>query len=151
MRCANVGRIGVFLGALVLSAFAFASVAGAESIAFIVNAGNPASSMSPAELKRLYENDTVKWPDGKNIVLYDLPVKNDARKKVSTAVLGKEAEEVARDWANKKITNTAKNPPVVVSSGVLVQSRVAEDPGAIGYMPKGDVTNAKVRIIAVID
>ncbi len=149
MRCLKSGRIFAIAVAFALSAFA--SVAGAESIAFIVNAGNPVGSMSPAEIKKFYENDTVKWPDGKNIVLYDLPVKNDARKKVSTAVLGKDADEVARDWANKKITNTAKNPPVVVSSGVLVQSRVADDPGAIGYLPKGDVANGKVKIIAVIE
>lgn len=123
----------------------------AEPVAVIVNASNPVSSMSVAEVRKLYENDAVRWPDSKPVALFDLPVKNDARKKFSNAVHGKAPEEVTRDWANKKITNTAKNPPVTVSSAVVIQSKVSEDAGAIGYLSKTDVTSSKVKIVAVID
>ena len=123
----------------------------AEPVAVIVNASNPVSSMSVAEIRKLYENDAVKWPDSKPVALFDLPVKNDVRKKFSSAVHGKAPEEVTRDWANKKITNTAKNPPVTVSSAVVIQSKVSEDTGAIGYLSKTDVTSSKVKVIAVID
>jgi ABC-type phosphate transport system substrate-binding protein len=148
---AGFGRTIALACIAAASAPALVGSAWAESVAIIVNASNPTNSMSTVEVKKLYENDVVKWSDGKAVVLYDLPVKSETRKKVSTAVLGKEAEEVARAWANRKITNTAKNPPIVVNSAVLVQSRVAEDPGAIGYLPKSEVIPGKVKVIAVID
>jgi ABC-type phosphate transport system substrate-binding protein len=42
-------------------------------------------------------------------------------------------DEAAREWANRKITNTAKNPPKTTKEE-LVPKLVAKDPNAIGYV-----------------
>ncbi len=122
----------------------------AEEIAVIVSADNPVDSLSLSEIKSLYENDKITWGNGSRVVLYDLPVKHEARKIFSIKVLGKDADRVAMEWANKKITNTAKNPPRIVKSDLLVQSKVAKDPNAIGYILKSKLKIEKVKVVAVI-
>ncbi len=123
--------------------------ANADEVVVIVNASN-SEDISVAEIKKLYENHTLNWSNGSKVVLYDLPVKDEARKKFSNAVLGKDAGKVAMEWASKKITNTAKNPPRTLKSAVLVQSKVGKDPNAIGYLFKSKVTNKDVRIVATL-
>ena len=127
------------------------ALAGDGPIAIIVNKDNPVQSLTLDDIKKFYENDVLQWPDGKRVVLYDLPIKDDARKTFSKRVLGKEATAVAMEWANKKITNTAKNPPLTLKSSVLTRARVGKDPSAIGYLPKSAVKGGKVRIVAVIE
>ncbi len=144
----------IFLASLImvpLFVFARTQAANAEPMAVIVNSENNVAGLSDAEIKSLYENDVLSWQNGKPVILYDLPVKDETRKRFSSSILGRDAHEVAREWANKKITNTAKNPPITLSSGVLVQNRVAEDPAAIGYLPKSQVKNRKVKIVNTID
>ena len=123
----------------------------AEQIAVIVNKDNPVQTLTLEEIKKLYENDVLTWSDGNRVTLYDLPVKNEARKIFSTACLGRSAKEVTREWANKKITNTAKNPPFTLRSEILIQNKVSKSTSAIGYISKSKVTSDKVRIIAVIE
>ncbi|MBE9502571.1 MAG: hypothetical protein IME96_00165 [Proteobacteria bacterium] len=122
----------------------------AEPVAVIVNAGNSAQSLTIEDLRKYYENDILSWPDGTRIVLINLSVNSDARKKFSRTVLKREALDVAREWSNRKITNTAKNPPLVVKSELLVQARIARISNAIGYLAMSKVTSDKVRIVLTI-
>ena len=147
-------KIKIFMFFAMSVFFLFSSLSGsaiAEEIAVIVNNDNPVQTLSLEEIKKLYENDVLTWSDGSRVTLYDLPVKNEARKVFSTACLGKSAREVTREWANKKITNTAKNPPFTLRSEILIQDKVSKSISAIGYMSKSKVTSDKVRIIAVIE
>jgi len=125
--------------------------ADAEPVAVIVNASNPVTSLSIDEIRKYYENDSVNWPGGSRVVFYDLPVETDTRKIFSEKILGRSPEEVSREWYNKKITNTAKNPPITLILDVLVQKRVSMSKGAIGYIPKSKVSSSKVKVVAVID
>ncbi|MEE8433066.1 MAG: hypothetical protein V3S16_17600 [Candidatus Desulfatibia sp.] len=126
------------------------SAIAADPVVVIVNAGNPATLLTISDVKKYYENDLLRWPDGKKITLYDLKVKDKARREFSNAVLGREPGKIAMEWANRKITNTAKNPPRTVQSSTLMQARVGSDSGAIGYLLKSEVTNKKVKIVTTI-
>lgn len=122
----------------------------AEEVAIIVSVDNPISKMSLDEIKNYYDDNVLNWPGGDKVVAYDLPTKHDARKVFSNAVMGKNARDVAMEWANRKITNTAKNPPYTLKSEVLIQNKVGKDSNAIGYILKSKVTSSKVKIVAVI-
>ena len=139
------------VAAILFTAPTAGALAGGEPVAIIVNKDNPIASISLSDIKKFYENDALEWPDGTRIVLYDLPVKNEARKTFSDRVLGKGARDVAMEWANRKITNTAKNPPLTLKSPVLTQARVGKNPSAIGYLPKSAVKSNKVKIVAIIE
>lgn len=143
--------IYLFAAAAILFTAPTVGALAGEPIAIIVNKDNPVDSLSLGDIKRFYENDALKWPDGTRIVLYDLPVKNEARKTFSDRILGKGARDVAMEWANRKITNTAKNPPLTLKSPVLTQARVGKNPSAIGYLPKSAVKSDKVKIVAIIE
>jgi len=141
----------ITIAALGFSLFSTALAKAGEAVVVIVSADNPMKALSVEEVHKYYENDILNWPNGKKIVLYDLRTKDEARQRFSEAVLGKDPQKVAMEWANKKITNTAKNPPRTVRSAILMQERVAKDPNAIGYMLKSDVTSNKVKIVTTIE
>ena len=137
----------ILLAAGLSSVLAAAAVAG-EMIAVIVHRDNPTGLLSEAEIRMIYTNKRLQWPDGTPMVLYDLAVQNPLRSVFSEAVLGKTAYKVAEDWAHLKITNQAKNPPMTIKSQSLIIKRVAEDRGAIGYVSLKEVRGKEgIKII----
>ena len=144
--------LSFFLAVAASFCFAGAPLALAEEpLVIIVNAESKIESLTAEEVAQFYNNDKLTWPDGKQVVLYDLKVKDEARARFSRHVLDKEPDKVAMEWASRKITNTAKNPPRTVSSAVLMETRVAKDPAAVGYLLKSKVTSDRVRIVHVIE
>lgn len=122
----------------------------AEQVVVIVNADN-AQSLSEADVRNIYEENVITWGDGSKVKSYHLPTKAEARETFSQKVLGKSAKASARDIANKKITNTAKNPPQTKKS-VLVTTFVGKNKDAIGYVPASAAEGKKgVRIILTIE
>ncbi len=134
-----------------LSAFWAHPVAAADPVVVIVNTANPVTSLDLNTVRKFYENDLLQWDDGKKITLYDLRVKDEARQRFSREVLQKEPDMVAMEWANQKITNTAKNPPRTVSSEVLMQARVGKDPAAIGYLHRSELSSDQVKVVATLE
>ena len=144
-------RFAVTLLFLGLSVFPAHPVTATDPVVVIVNTANPATSLDVATIRKYYENDLLRWEDGREITLYDLRVKDAARQTFSREVLQKAPDTVAMEWANRKITNTAKNPPRTVSSEVLMQARVGKDPGAIGYLRRSTLSSGDVKVVATLE
>lgn len=121
----------------------------AESVAVIINNDNPISDMSAADIKKIYQDEMVKWPGGDKISIYNLPADNDTRMKFSDNVIQKPAAEVENEQANKMITNTARNPPITVKSNILVIFKVKKDKNAIGYVPLS-VAEKKSKMVKIL-
>ena len=135
---------------LIVVMFSVSMPALAEKVAVIVNAENQ-QNLTAADIKNIYLDNIITWANGERIKAYDLPVKDNARQVFSGKVLNMSAEKVAREWANKKITNTAKNPPRTTRDK-LVESFVSKDPAAIGYVPAAMVEGQKdVRVIMKVE
>lgn len=122
----------------------------AEEIAIIVNRDNPIEKLSIEDVKKIYENRVLTWGTGEKIKIYDLTIKNRARKIFSKEVLREEPEKVEREWQNRKITNSAKNPPEILRSSLLLQSKVSKNEFAIGYALKRAIKNRKVKIVLTV-
>ncbi len=133
------------------SAFVVHPVGAQDPVVVIVNHAESVTSLDLDTIRKYYENDLLQWEDGRQVTLYNLRVKDEARGTFSRGVLQKEPDTVAMEWANKKITNTAKNPPRTVSSEVLMQARVGKDPGAIGYLRRSALSSEDVRVVATIE
>lgn len=129
---------------------AVAAPAIAEEVAIIVHLKNPAKSMTISEVRKIYSDVTLVWPSGKRIKPYDLLITSEARRVFSLTALNMKPEDVAYEWANKKITNAAKNAPVTVKSETLMSAKVANDVNAIGYLPASKVNPEKVRVVLVL-
>lgn len=120
----------------------------AETVAVIVNNGNPVNSLDLNKIRKIYTNNTLSWPDGMPIAIYDLSVHDPLRAVFSENVLGKAPSKVAEEWAHLKITNQAKNPPMPVKSQQLIIRRVAKEKGAIGYVSLSAVKdNSEVKVV----
>ncbi|HEY4706049.1 MAG TPA: substrate-binding domain-containing protein [Thermodesulfobacteriota bacterium] len=122
-----------------------------ESIAVIVHRDNPQRALSRDEIRRIYTNSVLEWPDGTPVAIYDLSVDDPVREVFSGKVLRKAPSKVAQEWAHLKITNQAKNPPTAVKSESIIIRRIAREKGAIGYVSLSSVEgNPDVRIVNTI-
>lgn len=140
--------IKILSAALVLSLAS--SMAMAEKVAVIVNANN-SQNLSKSDIAAIYSDKIVQWSNGKQIKSYDLPVKNSARSTFSEKVLGMSAKDAAKEWANRKITNTAKNPPKTKKER-LVLIAVRKNVNAVGYVPAASAKGAKgIKVLMTID
>jgi ABC-type phosphate transport system substrate-binding protein len=124
--------------------------AGDTAVAVIVNRANPVSSMTVDDLRRYYSDALLSWPGGEKVKIFDLPMDDATRQVFSAKILGKAPQDVTMDWANKRITNTAKNPPTILKSKLLMFTKVAQDVNALGYISEDQVDEQKVKVILKI-
>lgn len=126
------------------------TAAAGEKVVVIVNAANT-QKVTTADLKNMYSDIVTHWANDQPITLFDVPTAAGAREVFSQAVLGMSAGQAAMVWANRKITNTAKNPPITTKEE-LVPKFVAKDPNAIGYVSKSVAEGkAGIKIIMTLE
>ena len=143
---------GLWLVALLIFAvliFASESVAG-EGVAIIVHKDSKVDTLSVEDLRRYYSDILVTWPDGEKVKIFDLPMDDSTRQVFSAKVLGKAPQDVTMDWASKRITNMAKNPPTILKSQLLMLSKVGQSPNTLGYISEERVDKQKVKVVLVI-
>lgn len=123
----------------------------ADTVAVIINRTNLVDRLNESEIRKIYTNTTLSWPDGTPITIYDLSLQDPLRGLFSEKILGKTPDKVAEEWAHLKITNQAKNPPQAMKSESLIVRRVSKERGAIGYVSIGAVkNNQSIRIVNII-
>jgi ABC-type phosphate transport system substrate-binding protein len=116
----------------------------------IVNDKN-AQPLTAADVKNIYNDHVAHWANGRRVNVYELPVKNAAREIFTRGVLGVSAREAAAERNNKKITNTAKNPPATKPESLVI-SNVARDEDAIGYVSAESAAGREgVRVILTLE
>ena len=122
----------------------------AVKVAVIVNESNT-QELSKQDVAAIYSDNIIQWNNGGKIRSYDLPEANRLRDVFSRDVLGMSTSEAMREWANRKITNNAKNPPRSRKERLLLLT-VKRDGDAIGYVSESSARNAEgVRIVMTID
>lgn len=134
----------------ILVAISLSQYSWAEKVVVIVNEAN-GQSLSVNDIKGIYTDNVIQWSDGSEISSYDLPVKNGSREVFSQNILGTSATDVAKSWANRKITNTAKNPPKTKKEKLVVLS-VAKKKNAIGYVSESAVAGKSgIKVVMTLD
>ena len=138
---------------IVFVAFFFSSAqSNGDPVAVIANIDNGMAQISIPMLKKMYNNDLLQWPDGVPVILYDLDVYNPVRKSFSLSVLGRKSEKIAQEWAHRKITNQALNPPNTIKSERLIMHRVSIQRGAIGYVSLSRTKDREdIKILAILE
>jgi ABC-type phosphate transport system substrate-binding protein len=138
--------------ALLLCAAPFwntSSVAGPDDIVVIVNTQNPVQSIDASELRPIFQTTKTNWGNSAgDATPLNLPEDNPIRQEFDKAVLGLDADRVARYWQDRKIRGGAR-PPMRVSSTGMVLKGVASKAGAVGYIKASEV-NPTVKVVARI-
>ncbi|HEX2718123.1 MAG TPA: substrate-binding domain-containing protein [Gemmatimonadaceae bacterium] len=134
---------------LVVAALLFASRAGAQSqYVVVVNATNPATSLSRDAVSRLFLKKVTLWPNEEPVVPVDQPERSMIRMLFSREVHGREVTTVRTYW-KQQIFGGRSVPPDVRASDASVISFVAEHPGGVGYVSANARLNAKVKAIRI--
>ena len=113
-------------------------VIGSYSVAVILNAGNPLTSLKPEQVRDIFTGKVQNWKD---VGGPDAPVHLYIRDPISGTYLG--FQELAMD---KK--EYAQHPKTFTSYDAIVQA-VAKDPAGIGYASIEDAKKAGIKAISI--
>ena len=113
----------------------------------IVNKANPVSSLTLAELRRIFMKQTRMWPHGESIVPVDWDATSPVRVEFSQRVLERSVRDMADFWVQQSVTQGLAPPSTQRSSRALLRF-VASVNGAISYVPASDADET-VSIITV--
>ena len=116
----------------------------------VVNAANPAASVTRSYVSRLFLKKVTSWIDGTQAVPVDLPENDPVREAFSLAVHGRQASSVKAYWREMIFSGRAA-PPVEASWEAEVLAFVKASPGAIGYVSPGGATPEGVKAVEVVD
>ncbi|MBI4828407.1 MAG: hypothetical protein HY804_06305 [Nitrospinae bacterium] len=125
-----------------------------RELVVVVNRANPATSISLADLQKLFLGKRALWPNGWPVNPCDLaepglPEPQTSRAQFSQRYLNKDMTTLKSYWI-RMIFSGKGHPPAVYPRTGQVLAHVAADEGGLGYLPRRSVTD-RVKVIAVID
>jgi hypothetical protein len=114
----------------------------------VVNATSPLKSMSPKEAVDLYMGRTRALPDGKQVLLFDLPRESAVRNSFYQQLTGMAPAQVNSYWSRLMFTGQTL-PPQALSSEAAVLDMVKRNPSAMGYL-SSEPTDRGVRVVLTL-
>jgi ABC-type phosphate transport system substrate-binding protein len=148
MTTGNKWLTGALLGVAIAS-WNPSTRAGVDPIAVIVNTQNPITAVQVGDLRPIFQTRKTAWGNSAGDAMpLNLPEDSPLRQEFDHAVLGLDAERIARYWQDRRIRGGAR-PPTRVSTTSAVLKVVASKAGAVGYVKLSEV-NATVKVVAKI-
>lgn len=117
-------------------------------VAVIANKSVPADQIKKSELLDFYTLDIKAWSNGVPVVLFDLQVKTDVRDNFYDFI-GRSSSRMKSIWMKKLLSGDGDPPKPIENEEDLVK-KVAETPGAIGYVSSEKAT-AAVKTLLLIE
>jgi ABC-type phosphate transport system substrate-binding protein len=109
------------------------AVAGEPGFKLVVNAANPASSMSKEQAAKIFLKKSTQFEGGLAAAPVDLPSASPVRARFTEVVLGKSPAAVRTYW-NRMVFSGIDTPPPEKASDADVIAFVRSTPGGIGYV-----------------
>lgn len=116
-------------------------------IAIIAHPSVEAADVEAADIDAMYSLDETQWSDGSPITLFDLK-DNGVTKKTFFKYIGRNPAELRRIWLRFKLSGEGQPPETLATESEVVE-RVADTPGAIGYVNAEAVTES-VQVLTTI-
>ena len=132
---------------LVVGTLAARAFAQQDGYRVVVNAANPTTNLSRAEVARLFLKKVPKWPDGQAVQPADQERVSPVRQAFSLAIHQKDVDAVASYW-QVLVFSGREVPPRTVKSDAEMLQFVRDNPGAVGYVSES-APLAGVKAIAV--
>lgn len=149
MRRMKMTKLRSYLFLLVSLFVANSAAYAADEVVVIINSANT-QQLTKEDIKNIYSDNITTWQSGTKIQVYNTQVSSYIREIFSQHVLGLNAYQASATEANKKITNTLKNPSQIKRER-LVAANVARKTNAIGYVSKAVADKkAGIRIVLTI-
>lgn len=135
-------RAYIFIG--VLAAAAYAATSNADEMArpeVIVHPGVSQQTLSVKTLRAIFGMRLHSWPDGTSVKVFVLGDEHPLHQSFSKGVLNIFPYRLRAAWERLIYSGTGQAPSEV-SSEQEMRARIAETPGAIGYLGGGMVDDS---------
>jgi ABC-type phosphate transport system substrate-binding protein len=141
------------VAALVLVAYALlgAPEAGAQNrgeVAIVVNPATSVDDLSLLELRNVFLGERQFWGDGSRIVLLVRAPIAYERDIVLNRIYRMDESEFRQYWIAKVFRAEVSSGPKIVYSNDMTRQLVAALPGAVGFIPAGDVA-ADMKVLRI--
>jgi ABC-type phosphate transport system substrate-binding protein len=137
------------LPAVVCATLLVAGTARAEDFQLVVNESNPITTISRAQLARIFGDNQGEWSFAEKPVPFDLPATSGVREAFSQNVLKQAAKAVANRWMQRLFAGKAV-PPAEKANDAAVLEAIGKTPGGVGYVAKG-ARLEKVKVVSITD
>lgn len=132
---------------LLLAATSPAS-APAQDFEVIVNAANPVTAMSKADVARLFLKKTLSWQTGQSVAAVELPMAARTRAAFARDVLGKTMPQVKAYW--QQLVFSGRDVPLPEKpSDEDVIAFVRANANAIGYVSRSSDVGRGVKVLDI--
>ena len=140
-----MNKLKIQLALIFLLSFSSNSFA---EIFMIVNNDSPISEMKIEDVKNIYNERTTVWKhNGNTIKSLTLGTGDPAQGEFCQKIYGKEATDVAIEWASRAAQNRLVNPPTQKRSEKSIVRTVKKNPDAIGFITDPSLVKKKVKIV----
>lgn len=133
----------VCAGTLVLLA---ASVVRAEPV-LIANRSVVASDVSLNTTRLMFSMQLGQWPDGTPVRVFVLPDDSEVHRLFSKDRLSLYPRQLRRTWDRQLYSGTGQAPEAAQDEEEM-RRRVAETPGAIGYLSDGKIDDS-IKVLTI--
>jgi len=121
---------------------------GSSQVAVIVNKSVPLKSSDAMEIANIYQLKVRSWDDETRITVFNLKPDNKV-KNAFYDFIRQNPLNLRKLWLRLQLTGEATPPKAIETEDEMVK-KVAETPGAIGFVRRGKV-NDDVKIITLIE
>lgn len=145
-RCfRTIALLALLAGIFAAPATAQRPAARREAVAIVVHPDAAVSELSLDQLRRIFMADQQFWPDGSRVtLLVRAPVAYE-RDVVLNIIYRMSEDEFRKYWVGKMFRAEVPAGPKIVYSSEMASELVTAIPGAIAFVPAGDVApGAKV-------
>ncbi|MCP3964663.1 MAG: phosphate ABC transporter substrate-binding protein [bacterium] len=118
-----------------------------QSYVVIVNAENPATSLSKKRVSRLLLKEISRW-DAHAAEPVDLDSKSKVREAFSKEIHGRSVSSIKNYWQRQIFSGKAVPPPEVATDAAVI-SFVKARPGGIGYVSAQTRLPSDVKVLTV--
>jgi ABC-type phosphate transport system substrate-binding protein len=119
---------------LLLVASAPPALADGPGFQVVVNAANPAQSITRRQLSDMFLKKLTHWPDGTAVEPVEPPEKSMTRAYFLSDVMGGKSALALKTFWQKRVFSGRDTPPVEKGSDEEVVAFVKANPGAVGYV-----------------
>jgi ABC-type phosphate transport system substrate-binding protein len=137
-----------FLGSALLAACLADVPVGAAELVVIVSARNPVAALRADQVAAIFLGQSARFPDGTEAVPYDLRIGTPMRDEFYARVTSKTPALLKAHWSKMVFTGRGQ-PPAELPDSAAVRRKVADDPGAIGYIERGALDGSVHAVLVV--
>ena len=120
----------------------------AHPIAVLVNQSVSIDTLSSAQLRMIFAGRTQFWPDGSRIRVFVLPPDNPTHQQFCRDLLNIYPYQLERIW-QRVVYSGQGDAPVVAQNVAELTDKLAQTPGAIGYIPLPAQAMDNINMITV--